>query len=301
MKTIRYSVIIPAYNGEKTLRRAIDSLLGRTDVEILLISDGSADKTDAIAEEYGEKIRFFRQAHAGVSAARNLGLRHARGEYITFVDCDDFVAENYFSVLDNAPDCDLLVFGAAYPGGDAVGFLLKSRKIVSCCNKRFRREWMEELGLRFPEGWQVGEDFCFCFACALGAKSLVCIPEDIYRADLSNQNSLSRGFRPDLDKTMAAVLAAVAELPGVETYGDILEELRLRQVLGCIAEEWKSGRPSRQRTAEICGRFQKPIGNPKRLVYRLIGFLLKKRWDWALFWLAYLGKGRKYRAWRRKC
>ena len=303
MKTIRYSVIIPVYNGEKTVKRAVDSLLnqGRADAEILLISDGSADKTDAIAEEYGEKIRFFRQDHAGVSAARNFGLSRARGEYITFVDSDDFVAPDYFAALDEAPDCDLLVFGAAHSGGDPLEYLLKSRAIMSCCNKRFRREFLESRGLRFPEGWQVGEDFCFCLACALGTEALVCIPADIYRVDISNKNSLSRGFRPDLDQNMAAVFDAVAELPGAEQYGDVLEELRLRQILGCLAEEWKAGMPSRQRVTEICTRFRNPVGKPRRLAYRLIGSLLKKRWDRALFWLAYLGKGRTFREWRKRC
>lgn len=303
MKTIRYSVIIPAYNAENTIKRCVSSLLrqNRPDVEIILISDGSTDKTDAIGRSYSRQIRFFRRDHAGVSAARNFGLAQARGEYITFVDSDDYVSPDYFAALEEAPECDLLVFGVAYTGGGAVEYLLKSRKIISCCNKRFRRKFLESQGLCFPEGWQVGEDFCFCFACALGAKNLVCIPADIYRVDTSNQNSLSRGFRPDLEEHMAAVFAHVAALPGAENYGDILEELRLRQVLGCIAEEWKRGRPSRKRTAEICARFREPIGRPRRPAYRLAGFLLKKRWHRALFWLAYLGKGRKFRAWRRKC
>lgn len=303
MKTIRYSVIIPAYNAEKTLNRAVDSLLGqnRADVEILLISDGSTDETDRIARGYGEKLRFFRQEHAGVSEARNLGLRHARGYYVTFLDSDDFVAPGYFAALDDAPECDILVFGADCPVGDSLEYLLKSRKIMSSCNKRFRREFLEENALRFLPGWQVGEDFCFCFACALAAETLECIPADLYHADVSDQNSLSRRYRPDLDQAMAAVFAHVAQLEGAAQYRDTLEALRLRQAVACIAEEWKRGRPGSSRIREICSRFRESVGKPKGLVNRALWLLLRWRWDGVLGWLAWLGKGRKFRKWRKEC
>lgn len=299
---MRYSVIIPAWNGEKTLGRCLDSLLSqnRRDVEILLISDGSTDGTDAIGASYGGAVRFFRQPHGGVSAARNLGLRHAGGTYVTFVDSDDFVAADYFAALDAAPDCDFLVFGADCQGEDPLPYLLRSRKIMSPCNKRIRRGFLEEQGLQFIEGLQTGEDFCFCFACALAAKRVEIIPADIYRTDISNQNSLSRRYRPNLDETMAAVFAHVVGLKGAARYTDILEELHLRQALGCLAEEWKQGRPSKQRVAQICGRFRRPIGRAGGC-FRLLRLLLRWRWDWLLGLLAYWGKGRKFAKWRKKC
>lgn len=297
-----YSVIIPAWNAEATLKRCLDSLLAqnRTDMEILLISDGSIDGTDAIGAAYGDAIRFFRQPHAGVSAARNLGLTQARGTYVTFVDSDDFVTADYFAALDAAPDCDFLVFGTDCPGGDKLGQLLRSRKIMSPCNKRIRRSLIEAQGLGFIEGLQTGEDFCFCFACALAAESIAVIPADVYRTDISNLNSLSRGYRPHLDETMAAVFSHVARLNGAERYADILEELHLRQALGCLAEEWKRGQPSKQRVEEICDRFRSPIGRADGYVW-VLRLLLWWRWNWLLGWLAYLGKGRKFAKWRKKC
>ncbi len=300
---IRYSVIIPAWNAEKTLRRCLDSLLSqnRRDVEILLISDGSTDGTDAIGAAYAGNIRFFRQPHAGVSAARNLGLTQARGRYVTFVDSDDFVRLDYFAALDAAPECDYLVFGAQCPGEDTLAQLLRRRKIMSPCNKRIRRALVEQHGLRFIEGLQTGEDFCFCFACALAAKSLAIIPADIYRTDISNLNSLSRRYRADLDETMATVFAHVASLKGAARYGDILEELHLRQALGCLAEEWKRGRPTRRRVAQICDRFRTPIGKAEGLGWWILRLLLWWQWDGLLRLLAYWGKGRKFAKWRKKC
>jgi hypothetical protein len=170
---------------------------------------------------------------------------------------------------------------------------------MSPCNKRIRRALVEEQGLRFLEGLQTGEDFCFCFACALKAKSIRILPADIYRTDISDPMSLSRRFRPDLDETMAAVFAHVTCLPGAEQYADILEALYLRQALGCLAEEWKRGRPSRQRVMQICDRFRTPIGRATGMC-RLLRLWLQWRWDPLLGWLAYLGKGRKFAAWRKK-
>ena len=93
---IKYSVIIPVYNAEKTLKRCLDSLLGqkRQDVEIILINDGSSDRSGEIIDEYRRKygsIVSLEQENSGVSAARNRGLNAATGTYILFVDSDDFI------------------------------------------------------------------------------------------------------------------------------------------------------------------------------------------------------------------
>ena len=115
--SIRYSVIIPAYNAEKTIRRCLDSLVSiiRDDVELLVINDGSGDRTGEICQEYAERysnVRYFCKENGGVSSARNMGLDEAAGEYILFVDSDDFVTEEYFEISDNVtriqPDFVLL-------------------------------------------------------------------------------------------------------------------------------------------------------------------------------------------------
>ena len=302
MRKIQYSVIIPAYNAERTLRRCLDSLLAqaRQDVEILLISDGSTDGTDAIAASYADKIRFFRQPHAGVSAARNLGIHQAAGEYVTFVDSDDFVSEGYFAALDREPDCDFLVFGTGdCMGDDPIRPLLTTRKIMSACTKRIRRSFLEETGLRFREGQQVGEDFCFCAACALAAEGVLVSATDIYRADISDENSLSRRYRPGLDVAMAEAFAFVATLEGAAEYADILDFLYVKQAVACIAEEYKQGTPSLRRVREICGRFRKPIGKPTGFLHGCIRWCLTH--SCLLTWLgAYLLKGWEFERCRKR-
>lgn len=85
------SVIIPTYNREKTIERAVNSVLAQTwkELEIIVVDDGSTDRTDEILRAYGNKIRFIRQQNSGASAARNTGIRAATGEIISFLDSDD--------------------------------------------------------------------------------------------------------------------------------------------------------------------------------------------------------------------
>jgi GT2 family glycosyltransferase len=85
------SVVIPTYNREQILGRAIESALRQTypSLQVVVADDGSSDQTRAVAESYGARVTYVHQTNAGVSAARNLGLRHARGELIAFLDSDD--------------------------------------------------------------------------------------------------------------------------------------------------------------------------------------------------------------------
>ena len=98
------SVIVPCYNAEKYLKRAVDSLLNQTykDIEIILINDGSVDKTQFLIEEYAEKdnrIKVVNKPNGGPSSARNKGINVAKGEYIAFVDSDDYVEPTYIESL----------------------------------------------------------------------------------------------------------------------------------------------------------------------------------------------------------
>ena len=104
---VKYSVIIPVYNAAETLPRCLDSLVPqlREDTELLIINDGSTDQTETVCTSFAQKypqIRAFSKDNGGVSSARNVGLDNARGEYVLFVDADDAVREDYFSVLDDA-------------------------------------------------------------------------------------------------------------------------------------------------------------------------------------------------------
>ena len=190
---MKYTVIIPVYNAERTLVRCLDSLYvqSRSDIEVIAVNDGSKDASADILDRYAEKwsaLNVVHQKNSGVSQARNQGLQLACGQYITFVDSDDCVSENYFSVLDELDDSDLGVFGSK--NMDAVGdiefikqliqqdsfekkleLLIASRKIMPPWNKRFKRDILLEAGLCFNVAFHIGEDFNFCMAYALRCRS----------------------------------------------------------------------------------------------------------------------------------
>jgi glycosyltransferase involved in cell wall biosynthesis len=86
------SAVIPAYNTERYLRRAIDSVLAQRyrPLECIVVDDGSTDRTAEIARSFGERVHYIRQPNAGASAARNAGIQAARGAYIAFLDSDDY-------------------------------------------------------------------------------------------------------------------------------------------------------------------------------------------------------------------
>ena len=104
MDSTMISVIVPVYNVEPYLRKCLDSIVNQTyrDFEILIIDDGSTDGSGRICDEYAEKdsrIKVFHTENRGLSCARNLGLAEAKGEWIGFVDSDDWIEPDMYEVL----------------------------------------------------------------------------------------------------------------------------------------------------------------------------------------------------------
>ena len=199
------SVIVPIYNLETCLPKCLDSILSQTyeDFELILVDDGSEDGSLAVCREYQEKddrIRVFHQANGGVSSARNLGLNHARGKYISFVDGDDLIESDLYErlidslVQSNAdiaccqldritPEGKHIV---AYPAvcevcsaGSIVSRFFEEGFIKECMygpyNKVFRVECIGDI--RFKP-YKYGEDLLFVFETLRNAKT-VCIDDYI--------------------------------------------------------------------------------------------------------------------------
>ena len=116
MSSLKISVIVPAYNAEKTLHRCVDSILAQTfeDFELILVDDGSKDSSGRICDEYAAKdsrIRVVHKSNGGVSSARNAGLDIASGEYVAFIDSDDYIDNDYLLSFTRY-NADLIVSGA---------------------------------------------------------------------------------------------------------------------------------------------------------------------------------------------
>lgn len=222
---MKYSVIIPAYNAEDTIRRCLDSLLNQPheNAELIIVNDGSTDTTGEICREYASRhgcIRYFEKENGGVASARNLGLDNATGEYILFVDSDDYVTEHYFAAINTnaATDMDLIMFGKhTYDGeslreqspkpqiakkpketADMLCNAIRQQLMNSAWNKIYRRSLIEEHKIRFDQRLPIGEDKVFAVQYAVHSKSVAVVEDCVYVASLENECSLSRKQRDNL-------------------------------------------------------------------------------------------------------
>lgn len=181
------SIIIPVYNMEKYLNSCIVSILKQTysNFELILIDDGSTDKSKVLCTEWEKKekrIRFFSHNNHGVSYTRNRGLRECHGEYVIFIDADDIVYDQYIEVLINAYnkyDIDLSIasyfcfYNESYDISKAVvdreceiilenlGSLFFSKTDGTICSKMFKKSIIDKHKLEFSESIFVSEDLLF--------------------------------------------------------------------------------------------------------------------------------------------
>lgn len=134
----KISIILPVYNVEAYLPKAIDSVLAQTwqDFELLIVIDGSPDNSKQIAEDYAEKdnrIKIFEKENGGLSDARNYGMERASGEYIYFMDSDDWIEPNLLEECIrevNQKNLDFLIFGYQQDNENENGELLSSEKVI---------------------------------------------------------------------------------------------------------------------------------------------------------------------------
>lgn len=320
---MRYSVIIPVYNAEGTLRRCLDSLVGQqfSNYELLLINDGSTDGSDAICREYANTyscIRYFAKENGGVSSARNLGLEQAKGEYILFVDSDDYVSQDYFALLSHTLESnavDLLMFGYRNFGGvstewDADEFYENAevgvaeqissaaRKYLfsSLWSKAFKRQIIEQHNIRFANDLAIGEDQAFIFTYAMHIRSIGSIEDHLYNVDVSDGNSLSRKARPylteqlmEVNRRMYAAYQAVPHAPeAAKHYETALSWMTYRSAYSCCKELLKfnySAKQRRQEIRRICGLYRAECVKPVGWKCRIIALPVKLGWSGAINWL----------------
>lgn len=213
------TIIIPVYNAEATIARCLDSILQQdyADLEIIAINDGSSDRSLQILTEYCKKdcrIKLVNQNNSGVSVARNKGILSATGEYIMFVDSDDYIEPNTCSSLLGymEEDIDLVIFGLnIYKEGRLLRTPHLGTAIVHIendindywnlrtinlgpCNKIYRRTLIKSL---FDETLSLGEDTLFVLEYLRGIHTIQVVEKCYYNVSLDNTGSLNRKYRDD--------------------------------------------------------------------------------------------------------
>lgn len=197
------SFIIPVYRVETYLPQCLDSIQKQTftDWEMILVDDGSPDNSGCICDEYANKdrrIKVIHQKNQGVSIARNAGLDVARGEWIWFVDSDDYIAENSLAILYEIVSkavCDTVFFGLIdeYDGvvrntTDGLSQLLNLNKSdllsrIYCYTNPtmlFQRTIIEKHHIRFSEGLRMAEDLEFQYKYLIWSDRPISIKERLY-------------------------------------------------------------------------------------------------------------------------
>ena len=248
------SVIIPIYNRQKYLARCFDSIINQTvsDLEVILVDDGSADDSGRICDVYAEKDKRFRVIHkenGGVSSARNSGIDMMSGDYCCFVDSDDYVFENFIFVLLNnlkLHNCDISVCGLsktdAAMNSNSVTVLNHSEAQLSLFNERdgikgyiggklFKTDIIKKKNIRFDENQALAEDLLFLFDYLMCSQSenAVCVSESkLYYYENSSAGALAQRGQADefREKWCDAVTACEKILQKVPK-----EEKRLRRAV----------------------------------------------------------------------
>lgn len=291
---MKYSVIIPVYNAEKTIGRCIDSILNQkfSDYEIILINDGSEDNSLELCRMYSSKysnIITVDKMNGGASSARNAGLDTAQGEYILFVDSDDYVELNYFDEFEKYDlKNGLLVYTNKWEKSmdaapvqrqissemndkclfEKVKYLVDSRTINGPIAKKFSRKLIENNHLRFDEDMPVAEDFIFGLSYLLLCDDVKIFNTSVYINDQTDTNSLSRGKKENLINIYPLVFDRAFELIRESPFHEnqknelyiIWDRLHVESFGTCVMEEFKEKNKSSQ-------QIKKEIGNLCEIFY----------------------------------
>ncbi len=217
------SIIVPVYNCSEYIKESVFTLLDQlpSDYEAIIVDDGSEDQSNEIVWNYCkniENVRLLFCDHKGASGARNAGLDIAKGEYIAFMDCDDCLCDGF---LDQSRKLilqkkDYYIFGIKripisgsselwtlpqrdYPdvGVFADAYIRTRRSLIySNCNKFYRKNIIEKLGLRFEDGVDFGEDRLFNYRYLVACRSIMTSPLVMLKYIQRDRESMSSRYIP---------------------------------------------------------------------------------------------------------
>jgi len=247
------SFVVPVYNVENQLMRCLDSLLAQSfsDFEIVAVNDGSTDRSPEILEEYASRfpdcLRIFHKVNGGLSDARNYGLERARGEYVSFVDSDDFVRQDFAEKVVQkmqSEQADLLIFDFYY-------YYDSGKTVPVSAAKHFSSDPVREAILAPPMAYLrvyrrnlLGkdpflkgiyyEDLQMAAPTVLKAERVCFLSEPFYfyyqrEGSIMNQSVFSEKFM-DIFRVTESVYQQVSDLGKLEEYHDEIEYLFLEHL-----------------------------------------------------------------------
>ena len=220
MTEVQITVAIPCYNGEKTIERCVESILAQTytNYELLIINDGSKDNTPAVIEELAKKdsrIRIITQENRGLSATRNRGIEEAKGEYISFIDADDYICPDYLDRLYTAitaTGADLAVckyYTSEQPDKDGGVYtidrstmykelLIPNDNIAAFAwNRLYKLDIINDAGLRYDARIYGNEDALFNYQYLKYCDKVAVVDKALYHYIINTGSIMfSKGYNP---------------------------------------------------------------------------------------------------------
>ena len=227
----KISVIVPVYNSEKYLNRCIDSILVQTftDFELILVDDGSSDSSKEICDTYlnkDKRVKVYHQHNSGASSARNTGLVHAQGDFISFIDADDYVDPYYLSgfigYLGKDDEIDIIIQGRINIKNDTKRMISVSKECIldlknihsfddfnlnrfcGPCYKLISSKLLRNNNIKFSEDIIFGEDFDFFLRYLIHARHCVLSTQNHYFYE-SHEGSVSNRIYP-YDKELTGLI-----------------------------------------------------------------------------------------------
>lgn len=212
------SIIAPVYNVEQYIEQCIKSMINQTyeNCEFIFVNDGTKDNSVDIIKKYMKKddrIKLKEQKNAGVSSARNLGLKGSHGEYIVFVDSDDYLATDfveYMLTLIEKNNCDFAfstknfkrdndiqekdIVEKVISSEEAIASLLSPDVTVGCWNKIYRKKFLDDNGIYFSTSLFYGEGLQFIIDCSNKANTVAVSNKKIYYYRKNNVNSATTKY-----------------------------------------------------------------------------------------------------------
>lgn len=262
--SIKFSIIIPAYNAEKYILKALNSVKNQTykNIELVIINDGSTDKTENIIQGFIEQnefidIKYISIKNSGLANARNIGINSATGDYFCNLDSDDFLDENTLENISKLKDSfDVCYYGYKdideetgeilstyddrfnYTTKNISGVeatILKLKKYLCICqgNAIYDLNMIKKNNIYNIKGIDQGEDFYFIIRALLHAKNVVCIPKNHFNCTVRRSSMMHSKF----NKTHPQILIAIEKLiSDVEKY-EFLKEIRI-EIIDLIKAEY---------------------------------------------------------------
>lgn len=223
------SIIVPVYNAENYLERCIKSVLRQTyeDFELILVDDGSTDSSRLLCDEYALKdgrVKSFHKLNGGANSARIVGVENALGEFVVFIDSDDYIVANALEKLVNSIDESVdIVIANTYENAIITGFewatrLLERKIRCEMWASLYKRDILLEAFHFIPSNIVIGEDLLVNLYCSFKVDAVKLVHSDVYVYTIDNQTSLVRSYKFSLDheRRFLEIVDKIVEASGVE-------------------------------------------------------------------------------------